>query len=59
MVIETSTPNLSNSAPSPEGFIVKDEADWFRQNALLKSIEGPAIQQSNEKSEFSITGMEA
>src|SRR6185369_10579877 len=42
MVIETSTPNLSNSAPSPEGFIVKDEADWFRQNALLKSIEGPA-----------------
>lgn len=42
MVTETISSQLSGAAPSPEGFILKDESEWFRQNALLKGIVGPA-----------------
>jgi signal transduction histidine kinase len=41
MLTETIPPNHSNSGSSLEGFIVKYEADWFRQNSLLKGINGP------------------
>ena len=42
MVTDTLRPNQSHSGQSPEGFVVKDEADWFRENALLQGINGPA-----------------
>src|SRR4026207_412336 len=42
MVTETTSPQPSGPISSPEGFILKDEAEWFRQNALLKGIVGPA-----------------
>ena len=31
----------SGTSPSAEEFVVRDETEWFRQNALLRGINGP------------------
>ena len=41
MITETIAQQSSETNPSPEGFVVKDETEWFRQNALLRGVNGP------------------
>jgi signal transduction histidine kinase len=42
MITETIAHQLAGTSPSPAGLLVEDETKWFRQNALLRGINGPA-----------------
>ena len=41
MITETIAQQSSGTNPSPEAFVVNDETEWFRQNALLRGLTGP------------------
>src|SRR4051812_9876652 len=41
MITEIIAHQPSGTNPSPEEFVINDEAEWFRQNALLRGINGP------------------